>query len=308
MSTERDGSFEFGSFRLDATERRLVCDGRPVSLTPKAFQTLVVLVNNCGHVVGKDEFVKEVWPDTFVDDGGLARNICALRKALGDDPVSQTFIETVPKRGYRFVKEVKRLGAFDSARTAELLPTAGLTLTAQPLPQTRRKLWILVSIGLAFVTLLALAWLSRAGRPELNPRQLSPSIAVLPFQTLGVKREEDYLGLGVADALITRLSHIKHLTVRPTSAISSYAHRASNPLAAARELGVQTLVDGKILRAGDRIRVTVQLLAASQGEILWAGAFDEDFSDIFSVEDAISQKNRRDSADQPKRQRKQAAG
>ena len=114
-------------------------------------------------------------------------------------------------------------------------------------------------------------------------------MAVLPFQTWGVKREEDYLGLGIADAVITRLSHASHITVRPTSAISTYVHRGVNPLAAAGELGVKTLVEGKILRVGDRIRVTVQLLATPQGEILWAGTFDEDFRDIFSVEDAISQ-------------------
>ena len=108
MRTDRGGLFQFGAFRLDATERRLVRDGQPVSLTPKAFHTLVLLVENLGHLLVKDELIGEVWPDTFIDEGGLARNISALRKALGDDPVQQRVIETVPKYGYRFVASVER--------------------------------------------------------------------------------------------------------------------------------------------------------------------------------------------------------
>ena len=109
MRTDQGGLFEFGGFRLDATERRLVRDGHPVSLTPKAFHTLVLLVENCGHVLCKEQLIREVWPDSFVEEGGLARNISVLRKALGDSPVGQRLIETVPKRGYRFVGDVKRL-------------------------------------------------------------------------------------------------------------------------------------------------------------------------------------------------------
>ena len=101
MRTEQGGLFEFDAFRLDATERRLARDGHPISLTPKAFDTLVLLVENCGHVLCKEELIREVWPDSFVEEGGLARNISVLRKALGDSPVGQRLIQTVPKRGYR---------------------------------------------------------------------------------------------------------------------------------------------------------------------------------------------------------------
>src|SRR5215210_2351604 len=101
--------YEFGEFLLDETERCLLRKGTPVSLTPKAFDTLLVLVKRGGHVVEKDEMLKEVWPDTFVEEATLAQNIFTLRKALGQAKEGDLYIETVPKRGYRFVADVKAL-------------------------------------------------------------------------------------------------------------------------------------------------------------------------------------------------------
>ncbi len=110
MSTKNGNIYEFGPFRLDPAERLLTRDGVPVLLTPKAFQTLVVLIERSGHLVEKDELIQKVWPNAFVEEVGLARNISSLRKALGAGPAEHRYIETVPKSGYRFVAEVKDLG------------------------------------------------------------------------------------------------------------------------------------------------------------------------------------------------------
>ena len=111
--------YEFGPFRIDLTERLLLRDGQPVPLTPKAFETLLVLVQNCGHVVEKDELMKKVWPDTFVEEVGLARNISALRKVLEGGPDQHHYIETIPKRGYRFRSEVREWEEGNTDQSAE---------------------------------------------------------------------------------------------------------------------------------------------------------------------------------------------
>src|SRR6185295_19177985 len=109
MNKQPKHLYEFGPFRLDAAERTLLRNGVPVPLTPKAFDTLLVLVENSGHLLDKDDLMKRVWPETFVEEGGLTRNISSLRKALADESGEQQYIETVPKRGYRFSAGVKEL-------------------------------------------------------------------------------------------------------------------------------------------------------------------------------------------------------
>src|ERR1700687_4193693 len=106
MSAETKVLYEFGKFRCDPREHLLLCGGRPVSLSPKAFETLVVLIQSNGRLLTKDELMQQVWPDSFVEEANLTVNISALRKALGESPGGQQYIETVPKRGYRFVAPV----------------------------------------------------------------------------------------------------------------------------------------------------------------------------------------------------------
>jgi DNA-binding winged helix-turn-helix (wHTH) protein/TolB-like protein/Flp pilus assembly protein TadD len=307
-------AYEFGGYLLDPTEGRLLRNGRPVALTPKAFQTLVVLVENSGHMVGKDELVREVWPETFVDEAGLTRNISVLRKVLADGAPDQEFIETVPKRGYRFIDSVKRVtidvpAAVSEPQSAvtgaeELGPLSPVTAldqvedarwapAASPVRRTARS--VLSSTRFAGVgVVIALCALSAAliwWRPDTSSVETVPdplTLAVFPFQTLGAERHDDYLGLGMADALITRLSRIDRITVRPTIAVSTYTNRANDPLAAARDLRVGSVLDGNIQRVGDRIRVTVQLVQVQDGRLLWGGTFDERFLDVFSIQDRVS--------------------
>src|SRR5215467_8810843 len=121
MGPETKRFYEFGPFRLDAEERLLARAGQPVPLAPKIIETLLVLVENRGHLVDKDELVKRVWPDAFVEEGNLNKNVSLLRKTLGQWDGQQEYIETIPKRGYRFIAPVKRLVEARSA--SETSPT-----------------------------------------------------------------------------------------------------------------------------------------------------------------------------------------
>src|SRR5215831_10498268 len=122
MATSTRQAYEFGTFRLDPSERILLRDGQPVALTPKVFDTLVLLVENAGRLITKDEFMKQVWADAFVEDGTLAQSISQLRKALGDLDV----IETVPKQGYRFLGSVRPVPSPAGPSPTGAAPTAGM--------------------------------------------------------------------------------------------------------------------------------------------------------------------------------------
>ena len=252
MSKQDQTSYEFGPFRLDARERRLIREGKAIPLAPKVFDTLVALVEGGGRLIDKDELMMRLWPDTFVEEGTLARNISDLRKALGESSGSGKYIETVPKRGYRFVTDVREL--------------TGATLIVQR--QTRSRVIV---------------------EEEIEPADGLRSIAVLPFKSLSADEADEYLGLGIADALITRLTKIRRMMVRPTSAVFKYTGLRQDPVLAGRELNVASVLDGSIQRWNDRIRITVQLVSVKDASALWAEKFDEKFTDIFAVEDSISQ-------------------
>jgi DNA-binding winged helix-turn-helix (wHTH) protein/TolB-like protein/Flp pilus assembly protein TadD len=272
--TEPGRRYGFGPFLLDTGEHLLLRDGQAVPLTIKAFELLTVLVENRGHLVLKEELLRQVWPETAVEENNLTVTISALRKALGEGPADRHYIETVPRRGYRFVAEVRQVDG-------------GVTVSAEP--GRRRRRWIRWAAALGTVTLLAAAaaaWRRSSPPPEATSVR---SIAVLPFRAIG-GGEGEYLGLGLADALITRLGSVRLLIVRSTGSVAKYAAADLDPLTAGRELRVDAVLEGTIQTAGDRLRATVRLLGVSDGSTLWAGTFDEPWSDIFTVQDAISQR------------------
>ncbi len=301
MATPVNVLYEFGPFQLDPPERLLLCDGQPVSLTPKAFDLLLALVDRSGHLVEKEELLRIVWPGSFVEEGNLAVTISQLRKALNDDRGQHRYIETISKRGYRFVAEVKKLdedalviASEPETETITLPPRVEISASAEPSHSDRSKKIArgFLAAG-ALISLLILAALAVAHhRAELKRAEdLTPirSLAVLPFQTLGTNSPEKYLGLGMADAVITKLGNTGKIIVRPTSAIQQYAGRQLSPQAIGREQGVDAVLDGRIQRDGDRVRVTVQLIRVQDGVQLWADTFDRQFTNVFALEDALSE-------------------
>ncbi|HXG63884.1 MAG TPA: winged helix-turn-helix domain-containing protein, partial [Blastocatellia bacterium] len=318
MSLQARHLYEFGPFRLDTRRRLLSRDGRPVPLTPKLFQTLLALIVNSGQVVTKEDLISQVWPDAIIEEHGLTQNIFLLRKALGEDADGHPYIETIPKVGYRFVAPVTEVDdqgpallveKTDRARALqtaeeEIVPQEGATVAAPAAPQAfiparDRKSgagWGTAWVALAAVALLAglmaaVAYVRSANQPTRSEALAGVrSIAVLPFKPLGADASDEYLGLGMADTLITKLSNIGQITVRPTSAIRRYAGQDADALAAGREQKVEAVLEGSIQRAGERIRLTVRLLHVRDGAPLWSYKCDELSTDIFAVQDAISEK------------------
>jgi DNA-binding winged helix-turn-helix (wHTH) protein/TolB-like protein/tetratricopeptide (TPR) repeat protein len=296
--------YQFGLCELDPCERLLFYDGRPVPLTPKAFDMLVILVERSGHLCEKEDLMKALWPDSFVEEGNLSVTVSLLRKALGDDRGHQRYIETVSKRGYRFVATVKCTGEQSAAglsvegspdEQALGRPVRPSTLDISvPVIGKFRRAWVWRLAVLAVVVVVATLLIGRITRIKggiARPPVGIPAIrtlAVLPFQTVGGENGEDNVGIAMADALITKLGNTGKIVTRPTSAVQKYAAEPHDSRTAGLEQGVDAVLDGRIQQDGDRVRLTVQLTRVRDGVQLWADAFDEKLTDIFTLEDEFS--------------------
>lgn len=264
MSTKpQQNCYSFGPFLLDTRERVLLRDGEIVPLTAKVFETLVVLVENNGHALEKEELIKTLWPDTFVEEGNLTQNVSRLRKVLGED-----YIETLPRRGYRFTADV-----------SEIEPESMDTIVRRK--RTRARITITEELDAE----------DEAEAPSALPETSTAmkSIAVLPFMTLGIGPESEYLGLGLADALITQLGNTRQMAVRPTSAVRQYVDARQDSAQIGRDLRVGAVLEGSLQMAGERLRITVQLVGVREEAPLWAEKFNIAFTDIFEVQDAIAE-------------------
>lgn len=262
--------YGFGPFVLDRPKRVLSRDGVPVALTPKAFDLLSLLVEHDGQVVPKETLMGALWPDTAVEESNLTFQISTLRKALGEG----RYVVTIPGRGYQFAGPVQRRNGADGTIA---------------IPERRASPALIIGFAAAAAALLWIAmWLLRPAPATAVPVPGVRSVAVLPFRPLVAAHRDESLELGMADTLITRLSHIPGIVVSPTSAVRRYSKLDQDPLAAGRELRVDAVLDGSIQRSGERMRVTVRLLRTTGGEPLWAAQFDENARDLFAVQDRVA--------------------
>lgn len=285
-ATSRRSLYEFGPFRVDPTERLLLREGLPVPVTTRAFDTLLFLIQRRNHLVEKSELMKAVWTDSFVEEGNLAVTISMLRKALGDEGNERKYIQTVAKRGYRFIGEVRETLAVEPPLPAAAAPESSPSLGPEPL--RRRPRLLILGIGAMALASLAAAFVLVRSRSARAHRGIG-SLAVLPFQPLNSGAAPDYLGLGIADAVITKLGSTGQIVVRSTTAVMKYRHAAADPLAIGREQQVDAILSGHIEALPDRVRVTVQLVRVADGNLLWADTFEENPQHVFDLEDEVAQ-------------------
>lgn len=280
--------YDFGDFRLDVRSHRLIRreSGEIVALPNKAFEVLRVLVQHAGRSISKDELFEEVWKDSIVEESNLSQTIFLLRKALGDDTKQPSFILTVPGRGYQFIAPVSRRNEDDSILDESELSGVDLPaqVTRQPTQARSRVLWLVVPI-----LLLATVGAYQFFRPAGSAGKIR-SIAILPFDDLGAEPADRYLGIGLADTLVNKFGKMKSISVRPTRTVLKYADSANEPASIGRELQVDAVLDGRIQKAGGRIRVSMQLVRTADGAMLWTGSFDAQFTNFFLVQDSIGQK------------------
>lgn len=282
MEAPTQQPYSFGPFVLDPVEKRLLRDGNPLALPPKALETLLALVEHRGHVMEKGELLERVWPDTFVEEATLTQNIFTLRKALGDSPNGHEYIETVPKRGYRFVAAVK-------AMQGQEVSTAARPATLRAMPQ-RRLLWIAVPFLVATVS-LGIYLRGRAHRPVTSPALGKVMLAVLPFENFSGDPMQEYFSDGLTEEMISQLSRVnpERLGVIARTSAMQYKSTTKSASQIGHELGVDYVLESSIRREGDRVRITTQLVRVSDQTHLWSQSYDRDAHEILPLESEVAQ-------------------
>ncbi|MBB5319363.1 winged helix-turn-helix domain-containing protein [Tunturibacter empetritectus] len=300
--------YEFSGFRFDPENHLLESDGNPISLTPKAFEILLVLVQNGSRLTTKEELMRKVWPDSFVEEANLTVNISALRRQLGESPDGHRYIETVPRKGYRFAVPVSHVevdnhtvaapSVISVEETAQdiLVPGADSLIRDRRRASTanetsnKKRGWlrpVIVVLSLIAVVLSGLGYMAYRNRSV--HRQLPRRLAVLPFQNLQQDPNTEFLGFSLADAVITKLGYVSELTVRPSYSVQKYRTQPIDIPAVAASLKVDTLLTGTFLREGDNLRIACQLIDVKTENLLWKGAFDLKYDKLLTVQDQVAQ-------------------
>jgi DNA-binding winged helix-turn-helix (wHTH) protein/TolB-like protein/Tfp pilus assembly protein PilF len=291
MGQQDNHSYEFGRFRLNVAERVLLRDGEAVPLTPKVFDILVALVENGGQIVSKDDLMKRVWPNVFVEEGNLTQNISLLRKALGETPGGAQFIETVPRRGYRFAASVRQSGNGVHKPVAETRlpssPPVSIHNTNGQLAGIRRRTPVFaLAAGVVVIGIIGLVYFT--GRGKAGNDSPIQSIAVLPFVDESADPDAEYINDKIAESLINSLSKLPQLRVVPRSVVASYKGKEIDPRKIAAELNVRAVVTGRMRRHGDIISIQADLIDLENVAQLWGQHYDHKVSDVMLVQDDIS--------------------
>ena len=314
MKKQINQFYEFGSIRLDATNRLVYRDGVSLGVQPRVVETLLVLVKNANQIVDKDTLLDAVWRDAAVEEGGLKRNISLLRKALGDEA---RFIETLPKRGYRFSAEVKERWeeapfyeieevaevvlqrratlkiSHEEEITDETEPAKSTAVTVAAVPKKQRSLYSMRVLAMAAIAVAALAgsYFLRGSDNNASATASLPirTIAVLPLRELNSDLQNGF-SLGLTDSLITRLGKLNRLTVRPFSAVEKFNESHKDAVAFGQALKTDAVLEGTIQTGDNRVRVNLRLVSVRTGQQLWTDYFEERPSDILKLQDAISGK------------------
>jgi TolB-like protein/DNA-binding winged helix-turn-helix (wHTH) protein/Tfp pilus assembly protein PilF len=270
--------YRFGVFELDAEAGELRKAGARLRVQEQPLRVLRALVEGGGRVVSRDELRQQLWPaDTFVDfDHGLNEAIARVRTALGDSADSPRFIETLPRRGYRFVAPVEGLSAAPATEPAP----AGRS--------SRRRRWAVVAA--AVLVLGGVAWLLARGGPRATapPRAPIRSLAVLPLANLSSDQEQEYFADGMTDALIAVLARLDEVKVISRTSVMRYKDTQASLPEIARALQVEGVIEGTVLRSGDRVRITVQLIRAEGDEHLWSGSYERKLEDVLGLQSEVA--------------------
>lgn len=288
MSEQTREFYEFGLFRVKSDERVLMRGSDLVSLTPKAFDILLTLLENDGRIVPKDDLMKKVWPNTFVEEGNLTQNVSLLRKALGESANGPQFIETVPRRGYRFVAPVTRSNSTNGEREIQtpIIPSpATFAAGNQKLEKRKSKVGIIFAVAMALAIVTGIAYLSARNRAGAAPTAIE-SIAVLPFVDDSSGDEAAFLDDEIAESLVNSLTKLPKLRVVPRSVMVNYKGR--DPRQVGKELNVRAVVTGHVRRHGDTISIQADLIDLDNVSQIWGQHYERRLSDILLVQEEIS--------------------
>jgi TolB-like protein/DNA-binding winged helix-turn-helix (wHTH) protein/Flp pilus assembly protein TadD len=299
--------YHLGEYELDPSAHSLSRGSTPTPVSRKPFEVLLYLVKERHRVVTRHELVEQFWEGHEVYEENLTKCISDLRKALGDQQKPHRCIETIPAVGYRYVGVVEELAPPRESLTVnneiadvavpEVLETESVPVEFRPelISAARpRPSRLIVTLLLAFIALgaVALSVYSFWGASKTGAASSGAihSLAILPFELISEQSRDEFLELGMADAVITKLSNSVQVSVLPTGSVRKYASPMQDPIAAGKELKVDSVLEGTVQKQNQRIRVTVRLVRVSDRSFVWGETFDEQFADIFSLQDSISGK------------------
>jgi DNA-binding winged helix-turn-helix (wHTH) protein/TolB-like protein len=282
--------YEFGPYRADVLNHRLLRAGETVAITPKTLDLLLLLLRHRDRVVSKSELMQELWGDTAVEEANLTQQVFTLRRILGDGPAGAAYIETVARRGYRLAAEV-----LEVREDPPVSPAGPATAGERAEPGGTRRA---VAIGVAL--LAAGAGILTAVRYwPVAPQSGPVMLAVLPFENLSGAPGQaqaaesgdfaDALAVGIPDAIITRLSSVRQFRLRPTSAVARYYKQAIDVREAGRRLESHYVLVGTIRATADHVRVSVQLVQTTDGAVVWGRAYDSAREDLLGIEDSVAE-------------------
>jgi TolB-like protein/DNA-binding winged helix-turn-helix (wHTH) protein/Tfp pilus assembly protein PilF len=295
---QRSGCLRFGVFEVDLLAGELRKHGLQVRLQEQPFQLLAILLEHSGEVVSREELKKKLWPgDTFVDfDHGLNKAINKIRGALSDSAESPRFVETVARRGYRFLAEVRVVG-----RAPVRSPEPAIEGLSQPQDPNRAALsgepighkrltpsWAWGGISGSVLVLLLVVLAAWTFRSRNRPPPVIRSLAVLPLESLSGDASQDYFADGMTDELITDLGQISALRVISRTSVMSYKGARKKLPQIARELNVDAVVEGTVLRSGNQVRIAAQLIQAFDDKHLWAQSYEGDLRDTLALQNQVA--------------------
>ena len=298
MNEESIRTYQFDGFHIDSSERLLRLGGVVVSLTPKAVDTLLALLANPGRMIDKDTLIKAVWPDTFVEEGALVRNVSLLRKTLGKGQDGKEFIETIPRRGYRFSGNVAQQAG--SALPVAVLRPNTLIDSADPpapgsvlvepaptvFPAVARRRWIVAGIAaLALVIVAAVLWTRQVFRHPAAPVH---ALAVLPFENLSRDPAQDYFAEGLTEVLISRLTHVGSLQVISLASVSAPTGPRQPPAQQARAWHADAVLRCTVARQLDRVRIHAELIDAGTAAVYWSEDYEREMVDAWSLQNEVA--------------------
>ena len=294
--------YRFGQFVLDSRRRRLSYADSPVSLTPKAFDVLLLLVQSPNRLVTKEELLQAVWGDTFVEEGNLTQYIWHLRRALGDNSEDPRLIVTIPRKGYQFTATVSVAEASDTSRQApvQVPPTVSLRADPRPVhelpvgelvpkaPGRWRKGAVRGASALLFVVIGFASWLYF--RAIARPRSGKVMLAVLPFENLTGDPSKEYLADGLTEEMISQLGRLnpEQLGVIARTSVMGYKHKEERLDQIGRDLSVQYVLENSLRASGNQVRLTAQLIQVKDQTHLWSKDYDYPAKHILTVEDDVA--------------------
>ena len=283
----------FGSFEVDVVSGELRRQGQKIRLQDQPFRLLVLLLDRAGDVVTREKVRETLWPaDTHVDfDHSLNTAVRKLREALGDSAEAPRYVETIARRGYRFIAPVALLPARQMAQSADAVVASSLLPSPAARPSTSaRRLLIPATVVLLCAAALVAYWtLLRSGLPTASGRRLT--LAVLPFDNLSGDANQEYLSDGLTEEMITQLGRLQPDRLRVLGRSSTWKYkRADRDIGRLRrELGADYILEGSIRLAADRVRVTAQLVQADDQSQVWAGSYERDLRDVLIVQSEVAE-------------------